>query len=231
MEPGLRAEPCSVSAFASTSNARMKSSRENRPASAFSRSRSPSAAISGSVRRVASMETTSRSRTTRVSSRQTERGFVARVDRLGRQLEDRRRVLLGDGIDDREDELAPDEAEHGRDRLGIDRLAGEAHDLVERGQRVAQATVRGTRDEQQRGIVRDHLLGVGHPAELIGDRLEPTAFSSKTCERDWIVGGTFSSSVVAIMKSACGGGSSSDLRSASKAWTDSRCTSSMMKIL
>ena len=55
--------------------------------------------------------------------------------------------------------------------------------------------------------------------------------SSKSCERDWIVGGTLSSSVVAIMNTTCGGGSSSDLRSASNACADRRCTSSMMKIL
>ena len=61
--------------------------------------------------------------------------------------------------------------------------------------------------------------------------LTPMAFSSKTCDRDWIVGGTFSSSVVAIMKTTWGGGSSIDLRSASNACCDSRWTSSMMKIL
>ena len=61
--------------------------------------------------------------------------------------------------------------------------------------------------------------------------LTPIVLSSNTCERDWMVGGTFSSSVVAIMKTTCGGGSSIDLRSASKACCDSRWTSSMMKIL
>ena len=46
-----------------------------------------------------------------------------------------------------------------------------------------------------------------------------------------MVAGTFSSSVVAIMKTTCGGGSSIDFSSASKAWFESRWTSSMMKIL
>ena len=61
--------------------------------------------------------------------------------------------------------------------------------------------------------------------------LTPIVLSSNTCDRDWIVGGTFSSSVVAIMKTTCGGGSSIDLRSASKDCCESRWTSSMMKIL
>ena len=59
----------------------------------------------------------------------------------------------------------------------------------------------------------------------------PIVFSSKTCDRDWIVAGTFSISVVAIMKTTWGGGSSIDFRSASNAWFERRCTSSMMKIL
>ncbi len=61
--------------------------------------------------------------------------------------------------------------------------------------------------------------------------LTPIAFSSKTCDRDWIVAGTFSISVVAIMKMTCGGGSSIDFSSASNAWFERRWTSSMMKIL
>ena len=61
--------------------------------------------------------------------------------------------------------------------------------------------------------------------------LTPIVFSSNTCERDWMVAGTFSISVVAIMKTTCGGGSSIDFRSASKDCGESRWTSSMMKIL
>ena len=38
--------------------------------------------------------------------------------------------------------------------------------------------------------------------------------NSNTCERDRIVSGILCSSVVAIMKMTCGGGSSIDLRSA-----------------
>ena len=61
--------------------------------------------------------------------------------------------------------------------------------------------------------------------------LKPIAFSSNTSDRDWIVCGTLSSSVVAIMKTTCGGGSSTDLRSASKAFCERRWTSSMMNAL
>ena len=42
-------------------------------------------------------------------------------------------------------------------------------------------------------------------------------FSSNTCDRDWMVAGTFSISVVAIMNTTWGGGSSMDFRSASNA--------------
>ena len=61
--------------------------------------------------------------------------------------------------------------------------------------------------------------------------LNGSVFSSKTCDRDWIVAGTACSSVVAIMNLTYGGGSSIDFSSASKALFESRWTSSMMKIL
>ena len=52
--------------------------------------------------------------------------------------------------------------------------------------------------------------------------------NSCTCEREMIVSGIFCSSVVAIMKTTCGGGSSIDFNSALKECEDSWCTSSMM---
>ncbi len=55
--------------------------------------------------------------------------------------------------------------------------------------------------------------------------------SSCTCERDTIVSGIFCSSVVAIMNTTYGGGSSIDFRSAANDPFESWCTSSMMKIL
>ena len=55
--------------------------------------------------------------------------------------------------------------------------------------------------------------------------------NSYTCERESTVSGIFSSSVVAIMKTTCGGGSSIDLSKALKDGAESWCTSSMMKIL
>ena len=55
--------------------------------------------------------------------------------------------------------------------------------------------------------------------------------NSYTCDRDSTVSGILSSSVVAIMKTTCGGGSSIDFSSALNEWPDSWCTSSMMKTL
>ena len=55
--------------------------------------------------------------------------------------------------------------------------------------------------------------------------------NSNTCERDRIVSGILCSSVVAIMKTTCGGGSSMDLSSALNDGVESWWTSSMMKIL
>ena len=55
--------------------------------------------------------------------------------------------------------------------------------------------------------------------------------NSNTCERDSTVSGIFESSVVAIMKMTCGGGSSIDFSSALNEWFESWWTSSMMKTL
>ena len=55
--------------------------------------------------------------------------------------------------------------------------------------------------------------------------------NSKSCARDSTVSGTLCSSVVAIMNTTCGGGSSIDLRSALKKCAESWWTSSMMKTL
>ncbi len=55
--------------------------------------------------------------------------------------------------------------------------------------------------------------------------------NSNTCDRDRIVSGILFSSVVAIMKTTCEGGSSIDFRSALNEAADSWWTSSMMKIL
>jgi DNA polymerase-3 subunit gamma/tau len=55
--------------------------------------------------------------------------------------------------------------------------------------------------------------------------------NSNTCERERMVSGILCSSVVAIMKTTCDGGSSMDFRSALNEGPESWCTSSMMKIL
>ena len=59
----------------------------------------------------------------------------------------------------------------------------------------------------------------------------PIVRSSNSCERDRMVSGILCSSVVAIMKTTWGGGSSTDLSKALNELFDSMCTSSMMKIL
>ena len=51
--------------------------------------------------------------------------------------------------------------------------------------------------------------------------LVPIVRSSNTCDRDNTVSGILSGSVVAIMKTTCGGGSSIDLSSALNDGTDS----------
>ncbi len=53
------------------------------------------------------------------------------------------------------------------------RVAGKRNHLVEGALRVAHAAVAGARDQHQRGVVHLDLLGVGNPAELVGDWLEP----------------------------------------------------------
>ena len=55
--------------------------------------------------------------------------------------------------------------------------------------------------------------------------------NSNTCERDRMVSGILCSSVVAIMNTTCGGGSSIDFNSALNDGVDSWCTSSMMNTL
>ena len=63
------------------------------------------------------------------------------------------------------------------------------------------------------------LLGVGDLAQLVArSRCSEIVRNSKTCEREMIVSGILSSSVVAIMKTTCGGGSSIDFSSALNEW-------------
>ncbi len=59
----------------------------------------------------------------------------------------------------------------------------------------------------------------------------PMVLNSKTCERDKMVSGILSSRVVAMMKTTCGGGSSTDFSNALNELADNWCTSSMMNTL
>ena len=61
-----------------------------------------------------STDSTSRSRTTRDSSRQTDAQVVAHLDRAAGERERRRRVLVGDRLQRIEQQIAADQAEHRR---------------------------------------------------------------------------------------------------------------------
>ena len=103
-----------TSARESRSNARMRSSREKRAASALRRRRSPSAAISGSFARGIDAHT-SRSRTSRASSRQTIRRSKPASTTVPASVNDAGEVLARDGLRHLELQVAADEAEHGAD--------------------------------------------------------------------------------------------------------------------
>ena len=78
-------------------------------------------------------------------------------------------------------------------------------------------------------MVIDSLAAISRNCALIAR--VPIVRNSNTCERDRTVSGIFCSSVVAIMNTTCGGGSSIDLSRALNEWLESWWNSSMMKIL
>ena len=95
------------------------------------------------------------------------------VARLHGSVRQRKRLspILGDHrLDELEEQIAAHEAEHRRDLVHADALAGERHDLVERALRVAHAPFRRTRDERQCGVGRVEPLGLGDLPELLHDR-------------------------------------------------------------
>ena len=82
------------------------------------------------------------SRTTRESSRQTSLRSCPGFDGAIGQRKRAGAVLGDDGVDQLEQQVAADEAEHGRHFVHRDRLARERHHLVERALRVAHAALR-----------------------------------------------------------------------------------------
>ena len=224
----------SYSAFVSTSNARIRSSRENRrDERRAARSRSLSAAISGSATRDGSTDRTSRSRVSRASSRTTSAQVVARLDRARRRARTTRGASSSrDRVGDVEQQVAADQPEHGRHVVGGDRSRRRRRS-PDRARSARRACCRRRRARSACSAASSTAISSASAIVRSWSAicLTPIVFSSKTCERDWIVAGTFSSSVVAIMKTTCGGGSSIDFSSASNDWAESRCTSSMMKIL
>ena len=94
---------------------------------------------------------------------------VAALDRKAGQLEGGRRRLVGHRRDDVEHEVATDQPEHGGYVVGRDRLSGKRHHLIERALRIAHAALGRPRNQQQRRILRHHLLRVGDGAKVAGD--------------------------------------------------------------
>ena len=97
---------------------------------------------------------------------------VAGLDSARGELEHGRPVLARDGLRDIHQQIAPDEAQHGRHVVGRNGRPRECDDLIERALRVAHAAVAGARQERQRPVVYANLLGVGDGLELVGDLLD-----------------------------------------------------------
>ena len=81
-----------------------------------------------------------------------EAQVVAHLDGAAGERERRRRVLVGDRLHRVEQQIAADQAEHRRDVLERDRLAGERDHLIELALRVAHAAVGVARDQLQRVV-------------------------------------------------------------------------------
>jgi hypothetical protein len=81
-----------------------------------------------------------------------------------------RSVLVHHRFDDVEEQVAPDEAEHRRDVLGRNRVAGEGDHLVERALRVAHAALAGARHEADRRLGDLEAFRGGNRAQLLRNR-------------------------------------------------------------
>jgi hypothetical protein len=99
--------------------------------------------------------------------------IVSRLHSLGGQCKRGCPVLARHGFRHVEEEVAPDEAQHGNHVLDLDCRAGEGNHLVERALRVAHAAVPRTRHQHDGRIVDLEPLGVRDPAQLFGNRLQP----------------------------------------------------------
>ena len=98
---------------------------------------------------------------------------VTRLHQSARDVEDTRRVLAGDDLDQVEQQIALDQPEHLGNLRGVDRPGPERQHLVERALRVAHAALGRPGDERDRLVSDLDLLGVRDPPELIRDRLCP----------------------------------------------------------
>ncbi len=221
----------SCSAFASRSKARIRSSRENRCASCVSRSRSPSAS-SPSPARAGSTESIIMSRTTRDSSRHTS--FRSWPDSTARSASANARgpVLLDHGVDQIEQQVAADQPEHGRHVVHGDRR-GRRTRSPGRARSARRACCLRPRARSARAPRRTRRSS-RHRRSCAAARRSPWSGWSGTRTPASATGscpGILCSSVVAIMKTTCAGGSSIDLSSALNEGVESWWTSSMMKTL
>ena len=140
---------------------------------------------------------------------------------------DRRRVAGEDGAQQVVEELEVEAAEQAHRVLLGDAAGAEGGELVEQRHRVAHAALAGAGEQAQRAVGGLDRLGVAQIGA--GARASVAALTRRkwnSWQRDRIVAGTASISVVAKMKTRCGGGSSTILSSASNAWRDRRWISS-----
>ncbi len=129
------------------------------------------------------------------------------------------RVLVRNRPHRVQQQIAADEPEHRRDIVGRNRLARERDHLIELAlrrraccrRRRARSTAMHRRPP--RSARRPRSAGAGSAMAFV-----LIVRNSYTCDRERTVSGIFSSSVVAIMKTTCGGGSSIDLSSALNEW-------------
>ena len=95
--------------------------------------------------------------------------IVARLDGPAGEIEHLRRVLVGNRLDDVEQEIAADEAEHRRDIVCGDAARGERNQLIERALAVAKAAFGGACQRLDGGRLGVDAFRRGDALQLVGD--------------------------------------------------------------
>ena len=148
---------------------------------------------------------------------------------MAEQLQRLLRIALEHGRGQLGDAVVAGRAEQAMDLLGRQPLAAERQQLIEQRLGVAHRAAGPAGDQFQGFVVGLHpFAGRRFPCSRSTIRGVPMPAKSKRWQRDRMVIGIFSTSVVAKMNLTCGGGSSSVLSRALKAALDSMWTSSMM---